>query len=473
MKIEIFRPDFFKAWQMAERISSTKSTMPSLSGVLLTAGEGESSLGETEISATDLRTSIRCAAGGVGVSETGSAILPVKLLGELFKKAPSDRFSIDIKNEKGVFVAGRSRTRFSTWPVGDFPKLPKSGSAEFLCDMPAGDLARVLAEGSIASSPTDDFPKYMGACLLQLKDGKFQTVSTDSRRLSLSRRLMEAGEPDKSVDLLLPVTPLRELQRLLGNFAAAADGGETSVSILYDGSMVWFKIKGVEFSIRRVESSFPNYEKLLNPNSTTTALVNRVGFMEALERVDIVVRGHSRIAVTRFSPGGQIKLSGKAPEVGVTVEELDATIDGEPLRAGFNVAFLLDGLKSMGGETVRMNLNGEDGQMILVREDRNDFLYMLMPIRVNDQDLIDPEEDFSEGEGEGENAVADGKNAGVPETGSEVQALSALTELKKYSALPEAVPVETAPVETAPVETVSDSSAVAEPKPDEPAEPVK
>jgi DNA polymerase-3 subunit beta len=431
MKIEIFRPDFFKAWQMAERTCGTKSTMPALSGILLTVMEQIGPEGrpspKAELSATDLRTSIRCSAQGVDVSEAGSVILPVKFLGELFKKAPSDRLSVDIRDEKGTFIAGRSRTRFSTWPVGDFPKLPKGDDAEFLCDVSAGDLIRLLTEGSVASSPTDDFPKYMGACLLQLKDGKFRVASTDSRRLSLSRRPIEAGalnagtpdaDPvDRSVELLLPVAPIRELQRLLGNLVSAPDGAEIPVSIFYDGSMAWFRMKGIEFSIRRVESSFPNYEKLLNPNSTTTAIVNRLDLIAALERVDIVVRGHSRLVVMQFSPGGQIKLSGRAPETGVTMEELDASIDGEPLRAGFNVTYLVDGLKSLDSETVKMNLNGGEGQMILNRESGDDFLYMLMPVRVDEQDLVDPEEDFSPPRAVGPGPIK-GDSQGIDVTGA-------------------------------------------------------
>jgi DNA polymerase-3 subunit beta len=54
----------------------------------------------------------------------------VKLLGELFKKAPTNLFSIEVKDEKGTLVAGRSRTRFSTWPVESFPRLAQSDSAE-------------------------------------------------------------------------------------------------------------------------------------------------------------------------------------------------------------------------------------------------------------------------------------------------------------------------------------------------------
>ena len=412
MKIDIVRSEFLKAWQMAERSSSTRSTIGSLGGVLLTVEEDR-----VMLEATDLKTSIRCIAEGARVSQDGSAILPVKLLGELFKKAPTDTFRIEIQDEKGVLSAGRNKTRFTTWPVSDFPKLAQSDSAEYLCDILAAELLRTLIEGSIASSPADDFPKYLGACLLQVKQGSFHVVSTDGRRLSLSKCLCESRA---ETELLLPVLALRELQRLLGSIPA-----DTSVRILYDGSLVWFQLGQVEFSVRRVESSFPNYEKILNPDSTTTMTIKRDNLLSALDRIDIIVRGYTRLVVMHLSPGGQLKLTGKAPELGTAMEVLDASIDGEPLKAGFNVGFLQDGLKSLGIEEIKMNLNGEAGQMTLLREGTDDFLYMLMPVRITEQDMIDPEEDYTF---EGEETPFELESSKMPEVD---QALESLKELKE------------------------------------------
>ena len=381
MKIDIMRPEFLKTWQMAERSSSTKSTINSLAGILLTA-DGDSVL----LEATDLKTAVRCTAEGVRVTQEGSVILPVKLLGELFKKASTDMVTIDIKDEKGVMTSGRNKTRFTTWPVDDFPKLAHSDGADPFCVIEAMELSRALVEGSIASSPTDDFPKYLGACLLQVKDGLFHVVSTDGRRLSLSKCTCDTKN---DAELLLPVLALRELQRLLSVVTP-----DTPVHIFYDGSQVWFQFGKIEFSVRRVESSFPNYEKILNPDSTTTMTVKREALLSALDRVDIIVRGYTRMVVMHLSPGGQLKLTGKAPELGTAIEILDAEIDGEPLKAGFNVGFLQDGLKSLGTEEIKMNLNGEAGQMTMLREGTNDFLYMLMPVRISEQDMIVPDEEY-------------------------------------------------------------------------------
>ena len=395
MKIEISRSEFLKAWQMAERSSSMKSTVGYLGGVLVTAVEDKVSL-----SATDLKTSIKCAAGGTNVLKEGSAIFPVRVLGELFKKAATDVFSVEIDEERGVLISGRNKTRFSTWPSDNFPKLAQNDSADILCDVSVPDFLRILSEGSIASSPTDDFPKYLGACLVQLKSGLLHVVSSDGHRLSLSKCLCEPQGGQDDVDLLLPILPLRELQRILQGVGQDKSGGGV-VRILYDSSMVWFQMGDVEFSIRRVESSFPNYERILNPNTTTTMLLNRLDLLSALDRIDIIVRSHTRLVVMHISPGGELKLTGRAPEFGTAAEILDATIDGDALNVGFNVGFLQDGLKSISFDSVKMSLNGEAGQMTIRRDGFDGFLYMLMPVRITEQDVIESdEEEQVENEGE-------------------------------------------------------------------------
>jgi len=400
MKIEITRSEFLKTWQMAERSSNTKSTVGSLGGVLVTASGDKVSL-----SATDLKTSIKCSAGGINVLKEGSAIFPVKVLGELFKKAPTDVFKVEIEGEKGVILSGRNKTRFSTWPPDDFPRLAQSDSADILCDVPASDFLRILSEGSIASSPMDDFPKYLGACLIQLKSGLLHVASSDGHRLSLSKCVCES-EGRSDADLLLPITPLRELQRILqasqnekpDKQKQDKESQEKSgiVRILYDGSMVWFQMGDIEFSIRRVESSFPNYERILNPNVATTVILNRSEFLSALDRIDVIVRSHTRLVVMHMRPGGEVKLTGRAPEFGTAAEVLDANVDGNGLKVGFNVGFLQDGLKSINFDSIKMTLNGEAGQMTVRRDGSDDFLYMLMPVRITEQDMLDDEEQDEE-----------------------------------------------------------------------------
>lgn len=69
-----------------------------------------------------------------------------------------------------------------------------------------------------------------------------------------------------------------------------------------------------------------------------------------------------------------------APEIGEALEEVQAEIDGDPLKVAFNVKFLLDGMRALHGNIAHMTFNGPNGQMLLSKPGEESFLYVLMPI---------------------------------------------------------------------------------------------
>lgn len=382
MKLQIEKTEFIKWWQFAERVTNPKNAIPSLGGVLCTVADNG-----IVLEATDLKTSVRCVAHGVTASETGSVILPAKLLGELFKRVPTESFSIDVNGEKGILVAGKNKTRFTTWSVADFPRIPLAKDAEVFCEIMAGELLRVITEGTVASSIGESFPTYLSTCFIQLRSNVIRIVSTDSHRLALSDADCVA---ESDADMLLPAAPVRELHRLLSNIVP-----EARVRILTDGSLAWFQMGDIEFSIRRVEASFPGYEKILNPQKTTTMVVSLTKILSAFERIEIIVRDSTRVVVMRMSPSGELRISGKSPNTGAAVEYVEADITGEPLKLGFNISYIQDGLKAFKGDEVMFSFDGSSGQITLTSPNRNDFLYMTMPVNISSEDDIDDGDEAS------------------------------------------------------------------------------
>ncbi|MGI6253928.1 MAG: DNA polymerase III subunit beta, partial [Aminivibrio sp.] len=108
MKLQINKSEFMKYWQIAERCISSKSAINALTGVLVKAG-AESGESIVRLEATDLKTSVKCLAGGALTEEEGEAVLPVKTVGELLKKAPSDIFTLSVKDGTGLILSGRNR----------------------------------------------------------------------------------------------------------------------------------------------------------------------------------------------------------------------------------------------------------------------------------------------------------------------------------------------------------------------------
>lgn len=362
-----------KYWTMAERVTGTRSTMVTLASILCIADDKGVTL-----NATDLKTTIRVKAEGVKVIEEGSAIFPVKVVGALFKKIPVLPFTVDVDEEKGTIVAGRSHYSFTTYPVNTFPELPSPRAAEDFTRVPAGEFARVLAEGGIAGNPKEEFPKYLSGGLIQIAEGELRVVSTDGRRLSLSKTLLtnvDTSLPDREV--LLPLNSLAEYQKVL-----SGQTPEQEVEVLQDGAVTYLNLPGVNYSVRCIDSKFPNYKRILGNSSTTQLKVERDAFLAALERINIVVGDSSRVVILTLSPGASVELVGRAPEVGEANESVDGQIDGEPLKVAFNVGLLMAGIRAFHDREICLAFNGADGQMVMSRPEGTDFIYMLMPIKL-------------------------------------------------------------------------------------------
>ena len=391
MKLELERQEFLKAWQNAEKLTDAKNPKESAGGILITATEDNTVI----LEATDLKTSIRCKAQGVNVIEPGIAVVPAAMFGEMLKKLKADKMddlTLEVNSTRGFLNAGRNKMRFAVIPAEQFPKLPESGGAEFVCELNAKTFGTLIAEGSSASSQPQDFPKYLGTCLIRTGEGSIMAVSTDGKRLSLSKAPCETP---RNEDILLPAPALKELGKALTSF-----GEEETVKIFVDadGSTAWFALSNVEFSLRRVDAAFPKFERIINDERRTTLRIQTGDLIPALERIDIIAKATTAHVMTMtLNPDGVLRITARAPELGTTSETLQTNITGDSLHLGFNVGYFLDGLKALGACEAVIEFSGEEGQTRMKHAEDDKFLYMLMPARLSTQDAMTEEEsaDFS------------------------------------------------------------------------------
>lgn len=375
MKLAVNKKQFLGSWSLAERSTSAGGTVSILSSILIKAS-AESVI----LQATDIKTSVICRAAGVTVIEPGEAVFPIKMVSDLFKKAPGEEFTLDVDGGKVVLKAGRSKYNFSTYPVSEFPALPSSDEADVFCSIPAGELAKVLDEGTLAASAGEEFPLYLSSANLQIISSRLNIVSTDTRRLALSAAPVLDGKEGESA--LLPMKGIKELQRILGSLTP-----ETEVKVLFDGAQFYFKTETLEFTVRRVESKFPPYEKILPKHSTLDVLTDRGELISALERVDVIVRDFNRMVVLDMAPESPFVLRGKAPDFGQAKEEIEAETTGDKLRIAVNSKFFLEALKVLRDPQVKLSFNGHSGHMSVRHGDGDDFLCLIAPINLSEEEL--------------------------------------------------------------------------------------
>ena len=375
MKLVIDKAAFLKSWTLAERNVASAGGMNVLCAVRVKADENG-----VELYATDVRTSIICRVQGVSVLEAGEAIFPVKGVGDLFRKAATKEFTLQVEEGKATVVAGKSRSRFSTFPAVDFPDIPTSASASLFCKIQSKELVELLERGTLAASQTEEFPLYLSSAWFEVQGENLKIVATDNRRLSLGLGSVQEGSQGGA--LLLPMKGIKDLVRVLGVFSS-----ETVLDILFDDSQVYFAAEGVEFAVRRVESRFPPYEKILPKSASTHLVIDRLELFSALDRLDVVVRDYNRTVVLDLKPGGDCIMTAWAPEFGRAVEEISCSIDGDPLKIGVNSRYFMEGMKVISDSMVDISFNGQDGHLAIRKVNSDDYLCLLAPVELDKEVL--------------------------------------------------------------------------------------
>jgi DNA polymerase-3 subunit beta len=368
MKLSISRDTFFAALQLVGRAVSSRSTLPSLSGVKLTA-----TADELVLAATDTEIGLTMKLGDVSVDTEGTLLLPGRLLGDVVRSLPSGEVGLALRAEERdvELTAGSARFHLRTLPAEDFPRLP-----EFTADgakLPAGPLTDTIDRVARAASRDEVRPILTGV-LVQAEGTRLTMVATDSYRLSVKHTELEQALPEP-IEANVPARALRELARIV------AQEGPDDVSIALARNQAVFQAGSVVLFSRLIEGQFPSWRQLVPESFEHEVRLPREDLLEVARRVSQLAQ---RNAPLRFAfAEGELTVSAETPEVGDASEALPAPYSGEPLEIAFNPQFLIEGLESVDSDELAIKLSSPLRPGLLQPVGREDFSYLVMPIRLN------------------------------------------------------------------------------------------
>src|SRR5437016_9193373 len=187
MKLSVSRDALLARPGAAVRGVSTRSSLQTLSGVMLRA-EG----GAVELQATDMEIGIRVKVEAE-VEREGLAVLPGRLLLDVVRSLPTDDLSLEYRSsEQDVeLVSGPSRFHLRTLPADDFPRLPEAGDAAVM-KLPAGAFVETIGRVARSASRDETRPHLTGV-LVSASGQELRMVATDSYRLSVKETALDSA----------------------------------------------------------------------------------------------------------------------------------------------------------------------------------------------------------------------------------------------------------------------------------------
>jgi DNA polymerase-3 subunit beta len=368
MKLSVPQDPFATRVQLAARALSTRSAMPALGGILLTADDDG-----LRLQATDMEVSLTLSVPEAKVDSQGSVLLPGRLLGDVVRSLPAGEVSLAQRAEQGdvEITAGSSTFHLRTLTADDFPRLP--GFEGEAMRLPAGALAATVERVARAAS-RDEVRPILTGILVSASGDTLTMVATDSYRLSVKHTKLEAPVPAE-LEANVPARALRELSRIV------TQDGIDEVEIARPGNQVVFRAGTTVLSSRLIDGQFPNYRQLVPESFEHEVRLPREELLEACRRISQLAQ---RNAPLKFAfAEGELTIAAETPDVGDATEGMPVPYSGEEMEIAFNPQYLIEGIDSIETDEVLFQLTSPLRPGLLRPAGDEDFSYLVMPIRLN------------------------------------------------------------------------------------------
>ena len=384
MKLNCSQSELNTALQLVSRAVSNRPTHPVLANVLLAADEVT---GKLRLTGFDLSLGIQTSISA-SIESSGAITLPAKLFGEIVSKLSNDSplilTSDDISQQ--VELTSKSGTyQVRGMLADDFPDLPLVESGTSLKLNPL--FLSSAIKSTLFASSTDDSKQLLTGVNLTFDGYGIESAATDGHRLAvlnLNNILANFDNNDSShnidkFSITLPSKSLREVEK----FLSTCDISQPINFFIDKGQVVFISVDEI-ITIRALEGSYPNYSQLLPDIFENELEFDRKEFIASLERIAVLADQHNNvIKVTADGTANLIKISTDAQDIGTGHESLPVSFKGESFQIAFNVRYLLDGLKVIDSNTIKLSCNSPTTPAVFspVNSDVN-FIYLVMPIQI-------------------------------------------------------------------------------------------
>ena len=374
MKFTVNRNLFLDNLNNVMHAISSRATIPILSGIKINLTEDELLLTGSD---TDISIEIKIPVSeDLTVVSTGSIVLPARFFNEIIRRLPGKEFSLEVKESfQTQIISENSEFTINGLDANNYPRLPEiPDESSFVI---SGKTFREIINETQFAVATQESRLVLTGVHFTFSPDKIHAVATDSHRLS-SRALTLENGPQTKTDLIIPGKSLLELARIIGET-------DPEIKVCPGENQVLFEIGNILFYSRLLEGSYPDTERLIPTDSTTTVEFDLMELSSALDRASLLTHAgrNNVVDLTLDTKKQSAKLSGESAEIGNVEEDVSfKKLEGENLKISFNPDYLRDALKASVTDSVIMDFT-QPLRPFTVNPDKADidFVQLITPVR--------------------------------------------------------------------------------------------
>ena len=365
MRFLVNREKLCEAVMNLSRAVTTKATFPVLEGIHMTASQEGLKMMAYNLEIGMTKTiDITCA-------EEGSIVFKAKLLGDILRSMSSENVSFEVNDRLVCKIKGNS-TVFDIMgmPASDFPEMPTIDDCErvvFPCEI----LKDMVRQTVFATATADAQKPILTGLLFDINTDNVKVVGVDGYRLAVRKQMINIG---KQMSFVISAKTINEAVKIIKE-------DEENVEFFVGRRHVAMNVDGYSIISRKIEGEFIDYKKIMPSAFSTTVKVNTKEIVSIIERISLIINDQLKTPMRCKIDESGIVFS-CATALGRATDTYKTEINGEAFEIGINNRFLLDALKATESEEVNINFNGPFASVIILPKDNDDFIYMVMPMRL-------------------------------------------------------------------------------------------
>ena len=363
MKIECSINKIKNALMSVERVTGKNLTLPVLGSVLWVAS------GKTlKLRATNLNIGIEIEVPA-RVEKEGTVAVRGDILSSLFSILQGDlNVSFELINGNLLVKTNSSTIILKTIPSEDFPTIPQIEGDSI--KVPANKFIEGIKSVYYSASISEIKPE-IGSVYIYPEDDMLVFVSTDSFRLA--EKKIKIKQKLSFDGLLIPFKNTVEMVKIF-------DNSNDDINIKIQKNQISITMDNIYFTSRVVDGVFPDYKQIIPKNPTTNIVVLKQDLISSLKISNIFSDKFNQIGLIVKPNEKFFEIESKNSDIGENNTLMQAVLKGEPVSANFNYKYILDCFQSIPGDSLSLDLNGNNKPMIIKGVGDTSFMYLVMPM---------------------------------------------------------------------------------------------
>ncbi len=372
MEFTIEKESLLTNLKIVEKTTVARGIQPVLSNILIVA----SSDNYITFAATDLDINITTKTIA-SVQTPGKITLPAKKLSEIVSRLSNKPVVFSLNAETNVvnIICGNSKFELIGISADEFPQtITEEELKDKECvEIDINPFIKSIKYTAFSAANYENRNIISGVFCAISKEN-IEMAATDGNRLT---RIVEKITNEKETDIscVIPSKTLQEFLRI------ASFVNDEKLCLIIEKTRIIFKTSSMIMTSRILEGEYPPYKQLIPQSCEKNAIVKREEMISALERVAVMVNERTNIVKFIFGEN-TLFLKADTPDAGLGEDSISADYTDEELTIAFNYRYVLDSLKIMESEKVKIGLGGSLSATLFRPDSEDDYLCLIMPIQI-------------------------------------------------------------------------------------------